>query len=494
MDDNASNQEKVKPIFDSHSFETPQAIQPEEVSPDVMAPDILTGGIPDFPTDVPPIYEESKSKMFIIIGAVVFFIVVLGLSLTFFLGGRFGNNAATAPKDVNLTYWGLWEDAEFFQPLIAEYQQKNPHVKINYEKMTPQEYRKKLIARGMSGQGPDIYRFHNTWIPEIQEVLTPLPKTIMSDQEFEKTFYKIHQKDLKIGNNYYGMPLSIDGLVLIYNEDLLKQAGIVSPPTVWLGDQNDMLNAVSKLTVKDSSNNLVTAGLAIGNATNVEHFAEIYSLLLLLNGGDLKKLDQPEAVEALQLYRKFAEENLWTDAMPNSISAFVQGKVAMIIAPSWQILTIKGTNPDLKVKVVPVPKGLEGSAVSIASYWVEGVSKFSPNQVEAWKFLKFLSEKDSQTKLFEAQSKTRLFGEAYSRVDLADKLVTHEYLGPVIQQADSYVSLPVVDRTFDEGLNDEIIQYLRNAINSTAQGVDYGESLRTARQGVDQVFNKYKIE
>lgn len=488
----SKNQEKVQPIFDSSSFEAPQVIKPEEVSPDIAAPDLLSGGIPDFPSDIPPVYEESKSKMFIIIGAVVFFILILTILLVVF----FSNRKATdePPKQTTLTYWGLWEEKELMDPIIADYQKANPHVTIKYEKMAPQEYRKKLLARSKTGQAPDIFRFHNTWLPQIQEVVAPLPNTIMSNQEFESTFYKVHQKDLKIGDNYYGIPLSIDGLVLIYNEDLLKQAGLVSPPTVWFGDQNDVLTAVGKMTVKDGSGTVVTSGLAMGNATNVDHFAEIFGYLMLLNGGDLKKLDSPEAAEALQVYRKLGEENIWTDAMPNSTVAFTQGKVAMIIAPSWQVLTIKGTNPDLNVKVVPLPKGLQGSSVSLASYWVEGVSKVSPNQVEAWKFLTYLSQKEQMTKRYELQSKNRLFGEAYSRVDLADKLITHEYLGPVIQQADSYVSLPVVDRTYDEGLNDEIVQYLRNAINATQTGVGYEASLNTAKQGVDQVFEKYKIQ
>ncbi len=72
--------------------------------------------------------------------------------------------------------------------------------------------------------------------------------------------------------------------------------------------------------------------------------------------------------------------------------------------------------------------------------------------------------------------------------------MTHEYLGPVIQQANSYVSLPVADRTYDEGLNDETVQYLRNAVNSTKSGVSYEEALKTAKKGIDQVFEKFKIE
>lgn len=496
MDPNTPDYNKSKPLFESvPSNEVPTPLQPEEVAPNLSFSGDLANGIPtDFPIDGPPPYEESKSKFLIIGLGAIFFVIVLGVMMFIFFRGKGPSNTPSAKKDITLTYWGLWEDKEVIQPLINEYQSKNPNVKINYQKMSPQEYRERLIARTRSGQGPDIFKFHNTWLPEVKEVVSPLPESVMTAKEFESTFYPVHQQDLKIGKDYYGIPLTIDGLVLIYNDALLKQVGITTPPTVWLGEQNDVFSAVTKLTVKDSSDTLITSGMAIGTATNVEHFAEIYSVLLMLNGGDLKKLDQAEAAEALQIYRKFAEENLWNDSMPNSTAAFIEGKVGMIIAPSWEILMIKAQNPDLPIKVAPVPKNLEGDAKPIANYWADGVSVSSPNQLEAWRFLKFLSEKDSQLKMFEQQSKVRLFGEPYSRQDLANQLVNHEYLGPVIQQGKSYVSLPVISRTYDNGLNDETIQYLQNAINSSASGVDYQAALRVAKQGMDQVFEKYKIQ
>ena len=146
---------------------------------------------------------------------------------------------------------------------------------------------------------------------------------------------------------------------------------------------------------------------------------------------------------------------------------------------------------ELELKVTQVPLVPGGKPISLANYWVEGVNRYSKNQIEGWKFLRFLVEKENLTKLYEIQSKTRLFGEPYSRVDLAPLLSQNAYLAPVIKQADYYISLPLVSRTFDNGLNDGIIKYIENAINATANGVSYGEALRTAKQGVDQISVSY---
>lgn len=479
MDDNQNLQEK----------QTIEEIVPEELPPEVQVPTIeqVAQAGPELPHDAPPpVYEENKNQYLIIAGGVVFFLIILIIVFMVFFGGK------SKPKEVSLTYWGLWEEKEAFLPLIQLYQQKNPHVKIDYQKMAPQDYREKLIARSKNEQGPDLFRFHNTWVPEIKELITPLPESIMPSSEFEKLFYKVHQNDLKIGKYYYGLPLEIDGLVLISNMGLLNKAGITVIPGTW----EELIDAVTKLTVKDKNGQIITAGIAIGTTSNVEHFSDIFGLMLVQNGGNLKQLDQNEAIGALESYRKFAEtpQNFWTDSMPNSLTGFIQEKVAMMIAPSWETLIVKNANPDMKIKVSPVPTVPGTNSVSLASYWVEGVSRYSKNQTEAWKFLRFLVEKDSLTKLYENESKIRLFGEPYSRIDLASFLVQNEYIGAVIKQADSFVTVPLVSKTYDNGLNDEIIKYVENAINSTAQGVSYQEALKTAKQGIDQIFSKYSIQ
>lgn len=477
MDDNKEiPQENQQPTFETVPVEVEEA--PEEV----VTPEAPVEPPADMP---PPVYQENKNQYFLIAaGAVVFFIVMVIVIRAIFGGGG-------VKKEVSLNYWGLWEEREVIQPLIDQYQQKNPNIKINYQKMAPQSYREKLIVRSKSNQGPDIFRFHNTWIPELREVLSPLPTSIMNNAEFEKTFYKVHQNDLKVDNYYYGLPLMIDGLVLIYNEGLLKKAGISTVPSTW----DEITDMVPRLTVKDIQGNLITSGIAMGTTTNIEHFSDIFALLLVQNGGSLDKLDQQEAAGALEIYRKFAEEpqGYWNDAMPNSINAFIQEKVAMIIVPSWQALTIKTANPEISMKIVPVPAVPGASNISIASYWIEGVSRFSKNQIEAWKFLRYLTEKENLTKLYEIQTRLRPFGEPYSRVDLAPVLLQNEYLGAVIKQANDFVSVPLISRTFDNGLNDELIKYIENAINSTIQGVTYAEALKTAKGGVDQVFKKYNI-
>ena len=508
MDDKKNNDnlqqpsEVTQPLYETVPMDSEA---PEEIASNVSATD--QSNFTQVQPEIAPIesenhaYKEQSKLPFLLGGVIVFLFVFI---LLFVILSTRGKKQTITPTSqaVSLTYWGLWEEKEVIDPLIKEYQKTHPNVQITYEKKSETDYRKKLLTWIQNGQGPDIFRFHNTWIPEMllpnsntQELaLAALPESVMTAAEFEKTFYPVHIKDLKIGNAIYGIPLTVDGLVMIVNESLLKKAGISSIPANW----DEMVTAASQVVVKGKDNSLITAGFAAGTAANVSHFSDIFGLMLLLNGGELSHLDSTEASGALEAYRRFAEEpnNVWSETMPNSITAFSEGKVAILFAPSWEIHTIVSTAPDLKFTVAAIPSPPGGKQFSIASYWVEGVSKKSTHQVEAWKFLAYLSSKEGETKMYETQSKIRMFGTPYSRIDLSDLLIQDPYLGPVIKQAaeDRFISLPLASSTFDDGLNDGVNRYIENAINGASQGVSYGEAMKKAKEGVTQIFTQYNIK
>src|SRR3989344_4829799 len=126
-------------------------------------------------------------------------------------------------------------------------------------------------------------------------------------------------------------------------------------------------------------------------------------------------------------------------------------------------------------------------------YWVEGVSSGSKYQAEAVEFITYLSSRDVMTKLFAESSKTRLFGNPYSRTDLADEMRKHNFLVPIVDSAPPMYSWYVSSRTQDEGINDRIIAYFRNALNAIYQGSSPEGELQTVSAGVTQVMSDYSL-
>jgi multiple sugar transport system substrate-binding protein len=462
-----------------------QAPSPEEV----VSEPLIQGSLP--PSQTSPLRPGGGNTLPLLqkilkvgIGLVVV-LVVFVLLFTVILPKLLGNSNAK----VTLTYWGLWEDSKTMQSLIDGFERQNPNIKIDYTKQDIKQYRERLLTRIANGNGPDIFRFHNSWYPMYSGILLPLPTDTLTPADFKKTFYPVAQKDLIRNGAIYGIPLEIDTLALYTNSQLFQAAGL-QPPTNW----NDFINDARAMTVKDADGKIQTAGAAMGSFDNVTHAPDILSLLFLQNGVNILKIadSADRAANALSFYTVFAtdQNNVWDNTLDPSILAFSRGKLAMYFGYSWDYFTIKQNNPNLAFQIVPVPQ-LPNQNVNLASYWAEGVSVKTKHQKEALLFMKYLAQKSTEEGLYAEQAKIRAFGEPYARVDLGATLKTNPVLSPFISQAPSAFSSPFVDSTYDNGLNQGLNTYLGNAISSILDGGSPQTAVETLSQGVAQVFQKY---
>jgi multiple sugar transport system substrate-binding protein len=393
------------------------------------------------------------------------------------------------PPPVTLKYWGLWEPESLMAQIISDYQTQHPNVTIQYLRQSPQDYRERLQSALARGDGPDIFRWHNTWLPMLKADLSPLPETIISPNEFDSTFYSVVRQDVFSAGRYYGVPLEFDALALYINEDIFASTPGLKTPTTW----DNLRRTAHQLTIKTKRGQITRGGVALGTANNVDHFSDIIALMILQNGGDPGQPDKETVRSALKFYTLFvSQDRSWSESLPASTYAFATGKVAMMFAPSWRAHEIKQLNPNLNFKLYPVPQ-LPGTNITWATYWLEGVSKKSPHTQAAWEFVRYLSSKEVQLKMYQLASQTRLFGEPYSRVELASTLQSDPYLGAILAQAPSARSWPLASRTFDNGLNDRLIKYYHDAINALLKRTPEREVFAALSQGVSQIISQYGL-
>lgn len=415
----------------------------------------------------------------------------LAVIFTFILTGCSLLPKLNEQEAVTLKYWGLWESASTMNVVIADYKKLKPNVDIVYEKKSIQQYREALANQIQAGKGPDIFRFHNTWTPMLESVLSPVPASVVSANDFKKNYYPTVISDLRNSKKQFvGVPLEIDGLALYWNEEIFSAAGLTKPPSTW----NELAQDAIKMTVKDTAGNIRTAGVALGTTANVDHFSDILGLMILQNGGDPKLPTDKSSADALEYYTNFAkgENRVWDETMPTSTIAFTGGSTAMYFGPSWRAIEIKNANPLLKFKVAPVPQ-LEGGKVGWASYWAEGVSEKSANKEAAWEFVKYLSQDDTLIKLYTeaAKSPGRVFGEPYPKVSMASKLAADPLVGAYIADAPYMRSFPMASRTFDNGLNDQIIKAYEDAVNAVAKGQNTKAALETTAKNITAILSRF---
>ncbi|MDO8460844.1 MAG: sugar ABC transporter substrate-binding protein [bacterium] len=444
----------------------------------------LISPTPNFKAEPPLSKSSPMSIVKLLVGGLVLIIVVfiaIRFILPYFQGSK--------NEEVKLTYWGLWENENTMKVIISDFNRQNLNITIDYSKQDIKQYRERLATRIQNGTGPDIFQFHNTWLPMFFNVLVPLPENVMPKNEFGKIYYPVVQTDLVKQGAIYGIPTGIDTLSLFVNTDILKAAGTGVPKT-W----DEFLTTARTLTVKGENGEIKTAGTAMGTFDNITHASDIVSLLFVQNGAYLNNLSDTleNASEALRFYASFAndEAKVWDETLDPSRLAFAKGNLAMYFGYSWDIFAIKALNPELPFEIHSVP-ALAGRNITIASYFANGVSIKSKHQKEALLFMNFLAKRETQQKLFSESSKTRLFGEPYARIDLANSLKDNSYVYPFVEQGKSAVSTFFASDTFDNGLNDQMNQYLGNAVRSVLGNTSPQSAIETLASGVKQVLGRY---
>ncbi len=427
--------------------------------------------------------DEKKKKLIkmLLIGLGGLIVLLLGLLLLI----------PREPRNVELTFWGFWEEEDAMHPIIEKYEAENPGVKITYAIQQLSNYESLLYTRLEQAQStnepaPDIAMIHNSWLPKFEKYLTPLPSTVMSLQTYAEEFYPTALEDFtgKKGD-IYAIPLQIDGLMVIYNKDLLAKAGYSTPPADW----DSFMDAAKKMTKTDSRGIITQAGLAVGTAENITHSTDILLYFFLQNlapiiGEDktVVNLTSPRAVTAFEEYTSFAKDKdaTWASYLPNDVTHFVRGELAMMFGTSWRALEILERTEEIDFGLAPLPRLTNNEEAYLSSYWGTSVSNTCRNSKEAWKFVEYLSQPEQLRRLYQNASKVRAFGEPYSRVSMNSELAQNVYTSALAYMAPYMKSWQFGEQTFVENK-------LKEAITTqNDENYQSGESiLRKAEQEIN---------
>ena len=407
-----------------------------------------------------------KSKIFIL------FILASFLLSSGFGCAKIDKKTLSYYRPITLEYWRVWDGPGDLREIISKYERIHPNVTINYKKLRYEEYRQKLLEGFAYGRGPDIFSIHNTWTHEYQSknLIGEIPSNVIlaypylkgsikkelainlrnvkmiNPQEIERNFLDVVYDDVVIKSldksgkpieKIYGLPLSVDTLVMFYNKDLLNNAGIVEPPSFW--DKNFQQN-VKKLTKQNNKGEILQSGVALGGSDNIERYSDILSLLMMQNGtemitnkGQIRFNAIPSenfrgatvpGYNALQFYTDFSnpakEVYSWNSQMDSALELFTQNKLAFFFGYAYMLPKIKSLAPKLNFAIAPMPQ-IEGNPpVNFANYWVEVVSNKILTNLEnikkgngyaqlkyntAWDFIQFATKEQQVESYLESTGK-----------------------------------------------------------------------------------------
>lgn len=304
-------------------------------------------------------------------------------------------NVATVEKDtggnggeiIEVEIWEYFEDLEheYFTEMMNQWGEENGY-RFKIVQYPYSDLNKQYTLGMVSGELPDLTMINNCDTASYVEMGMLQDITASVDAWGEAgNFYEAALNTTTIDGKYYGLPYNSNCLVLYYDEDMLKEAGIEVPKT-W----EDLTEAALALT-KDT-----TYGFAMSLVNNDEGTFQ-YFPFLYSSGADMYKMGSPEAISSVQLLKDMMDAGSMSSEVINWSQAdvcqqFIQGNAAMMINGPWQIPLLKESVPDKKWNCAPIPM----DQVLASALGGEGFSVVKGADLEKiWPVMEFMMSRET---------------------------------------------------------------------------------------------------
>lgn len=266
-----------------------------------------------------------------------------------------------------------------FVDAVRDFERAHPGVRISVDRGSIRLMPDVVRAEISSGNAPDVVQGH-AFSAASQGLAEPLddlwPGRLTAGEYFPGAV-----QDVMWAGRIYGVPLDTNALVLIYNEDHLRQAGVPLPLRPMTFD--DFRNLARAVTAPDGSRRAIamptstwwTYGWVAANGGELVSTAD---------GTPRFSLDSPEAVAAIDFLAGLVREGL---AFPpraadvgsaDALALFQAGQTSLLASGSWELPKLRQAAAG-RFGTTLMPRGTtgtsDGSAMGGSSLWVPKGSK-----------------------------------------------------------------------------------------------------------------------
>ncbi|MCR4938620.1 MAG: ABC transporter substrate-binding protein [Treponemataceae bacterium] len=318
----------------------------------------------------------------------VMVLMVVSFLFSAFAGGKKESAETSAPAangpSGDVVIWYYWETVghqKSLDHIITEFNKKQDAIKVSAKYVPFADFKKQLSIGAAAAELPDLVILDN---PDHASYASMGIFADITGKFDVSTYYPGPINSCTLNGRLYGVPFGSNDLVLFYNEDMLKEAG-VSVPTTW----DELLDAAAKCTKGNVS------GFAHSSLQNEEGTFNFLTWLWS-TGATSYEIGTANGIKALTQVQKMVESGgmtveaiNWTQG--DTMNQFISGNLAMMLNGTWQIPTMREEVPDMHWNVAPIPQDkVQASGLGGENYAVIA----GGNEEAAIEFLKYATSKD----------------------------------------------------------------------------------------------------
>lgn len=412
-------------------------------------------------------------------------IAVMGVGLAGCGGGSgaSASSALTAKGPIKIWYSNNEFEVKWGKDMVASWNAAHPDQKIDAQEIPAGKSSEETIGAAITaGNAPClVFNTAPVAVPQFQKQggLVALDSFPDGAQYIKDRTGDLADQYKSADGKFYQLPWKSNPVVLFYNKDLFKKAGL-DPAHPKLGTEAELVDTARTLVKSGAAQKAIWPSPA---SDYFQSWFDFYPFYAANTGGSQlikdgkATFDDDKGKQVAGMFQTLYKENLASKETYQGDS-FAEGKSAMALAGPWAIASYKGK---VNWGAVPIPAAdKQDKTYSFSDAKNVALYSACKNQGTAWEVLKFATSKDEDGKLLEQT------GQMPMRKDLSTTYADYFTKNPLYKdfadQASRTVEVPNVTNSV------QIWQTFRDAWNKS---VIFGnQSIDDAFKGAEDKINQ----
>jgi len=382
--------------------------------------------------------------------------------------------------------------------MVDEFEKSHPDIKIkSIYAGSYQDSVAKALTAYKGGSAPQLAVLLSTDMFTLidEGAIVPFDPLIKTDEDrkWHDGFYKAFMANSQTGGKTWGIPFQRSTIVMYYNKDLFKEAGLNpdAPPSTW----DELVADAKKLTKADSAGQTTQWGLEIPSGGSFAYWlfqalTTPNDAILMNQDGNEVYLDKPAVIEAVQFWHDLAYKH---KVMPTGTidwgttpKDFLVGKTAMMWTTTGNLTNVR-KNAKFDFGVAPMPKAKHGGSPTGGGNFYLFESATPEQRQAAFEFVKWMTSPENAAAWSIATGYVAVSPAAWE----TDKMKA--YVKEVPQATVARDQLEVSVAEFSTHDNQRVTKLLNDNLQSVLTNAKTPEqAMKDAQSQADRILRPYK--
>ncbi|NJM56309.1 MAG: sugar ABC transporter substrate-binding protein [Synechococcales cyanobacterium RU_4_20] len=284
---------------------------------------------------------------------------------------------------------------DYFNTLIADFEQENPDLKIKWVDVPWSAMESKILTAVSANTAPDVVNLNPGFASQLasKDAWLNLNNVVPTETKAEY-LPKIWQAS-SLGNVSFGLPWYLTTRVAIYNQDLLAQAGVEKPPSTYA----ELAQVAQKVKDKTGKYAFFVTVVPEDSAEILESMVQMGVTLVDAEGK--AAFNSPEGKAAFQYWvdlfqKKLLPQEILTQGHSRAVELYQAGETAVLSSGAEFLSSIATNAPQVSTASAAAAQITGDTGKKNVAVMNLVIPKGTDNPDGALKFALFVTNSENQ--------------------------------------------------------------------------------------------------